>query len=527
MKHPSHLQADSVALDLLPEAISLGLSDYYHPHQIMRAGLKVKDEVATAISFGHPEKAVEWLEQCRGRFFNLRTQVKALGQEYPELANELSQLSAQLEGSTRDQDRPPFPRKQQFLKLAGQQANVDAHKREVLLSKIRELDGFEQFLLPKTISELSSVAQVGPVVVLYVSKFSCDGLGLLPGLTNEVIHIPFPQLTPAHVETLTHSLETLLMSLSHGQLNSRRFKSHGEGYAAGLEDDFAEILSELWVRLVWPVLDALAITTPTKDNLQRIWWCPTGPLTLLPIHAAGLYGDNDTFGSKLSDFVISSYTPSLAALMQGFRSTSRTDQVFQLLAVAPSAVGQSEIPGTKDEITRIQRCARGKMSVCSLVEDEATLARVEEGMMNSGWVHFACHGIQDLDTPTNSALLLAGSSRLTLERITKLSLPHADFAFLSACQTATGDKTLEEESIHLAAGMLLAGYRSVIATMWSIRDNDASEVAADVYEHLFKTSPPDPTRAAEALHLAVRNLREGSGGKLSFLRWVPFIHLGV
>jgi CHAT domain-containing protein len=161
------------------------------------------------------------------------------------------------------------------------------------------------------------------------------------------------------------------------------------------------------------------------------------------------------------------------------------------------------------------------------VEDEANLARVEEGMMNSGWVHFACHGIQDLDTPTNSALLLAGSSRLTLERITKLSLPHADFAFLSACQTATGDKTLEEESIHLAAGMLLAGYRSVIATMWSIRDNDASEVAGDVYEHLFKTSPPDPTRAAEALHLAVRNLREGSGGKLSFLRWVPFIHLGV
>jgi CHAT domain-containing protein len=116
---------------------------------------------------------------------------------------------------------------------------------------------------------------------------------------------------------------------------------------------------------------------------------------------------------------------------------------------------------------------------------------------------------------------------LTLGRIIGLSLPHANLAFLSACQTATGDKELRDESIHLAAGMLLAGYRGVIATMWSIMDDDAPQVTAEVYTHIFKTSPPDPTQAAEALHLAVRNLREGSGGKKSFFHWVPFIHVGV
>ncbi|KAJ7694357.1 hypothetical protein B0H17DRAFT_931783, partial [Mycena rosella] len=62
---------------------------------------------------------------------------------------------------------------------------------------------------------------------------------------------------------------------------------------------------------------------------------------------------------------------------------------------------------------------------------------------------------------------------------------------------------------------------------WTIMDNDAPQVANDVHEHLLKTSPPDPTRAAEALHPAVRKLREGSGGKRSFFHWVPFIHLGV
>jgi CHAT domain-containing protein len=164
------------------------------------------------------------------------------------------------------------------------------------------------------------------------------------------------------------------------------------------------------------------------------------------------------------------------------------------------------------------------------VEHEATVAMVEEGMIKSAFVHFACHGVQDTHTPTESALLLAGSSKLTLERIIQLSLPQADLAFLSACQTATGDKKPQEESVHLAAGMLLAGYRGVVATMWAIMDNDAPQVAADVYEHLFRTSRPDPTRAAEALHLAVCNLRErtdSKGNKTSFSHWVPFIHLGV
>ncbi|KAJ7452636.1 CHAT domain-containing protein [Mycena latifolia] len=294
------------------------------------------------------------------------------------------------------------------------------------------------------------------------------------------------------------------------------------------EVQLANILSELWLRVVKPVLDDLAITIPSKENLPRIWWCPTGPLSFLPIHAAGLYGDSETFGSRLSDFVISSYAPSLAALIQGFRTGSGSPDAFKLLAVAqPSATKQAYIPGTRRELNHIERLASGKLSVLRLEKEAATLEGVESGMRESSWVHFACHGVQNMSNSTESALLLAGSSRLTLSSIIKLSLPHADLAFLSACQTATGTNQLQEESVHLAAGMLMAGYRGVIATMWSIMDDDAPQVAADVYERLFQTSPPDLTRAAEALHLAVIKLRERSGGKKSLFHWVPFIHIGV
>jgi CHAT domain-containing protein len=157
----------------------------------------------------------------------------------------------------------------------------------------------------------------------------------------------------------------------------------------------------------------------------------------------------------------------------------------------------------------------------------ATVDNVRAGMRDSSWVHFACHGVQNASDPTESALLLAGNSRMTLSSIIKLSLPEADFAFLSACQTATGDEVLQEEAVHLAGGILAAGYRGVIATMWTIMDSDAPQVASDVYEHLFQDSLPDSGRAAEALHFAIKRLREGSGNRKSFSHWAPFIHVGV
>ncbi|KDN40552.1 hypothetical protein RSAG8_08024, partial [Rhizoctonia solani AG-8 WAC10335] len=98
-------------------------------------------------------------------------------------------------------------------------------------------------------------------------------------------------------------------------------------------------------------------------------------------------------------------------------------------------------------------------------------------------------------------------------------------AFLSACQTATGDEMLPDEAIHLASGMLMAGYRSVIATMWSVGDNDAPVVADHVYAQLMKDGKIGNGEAGRALHYAVAALREKVGEK-EFGSWVPYIHIG-
>jgi CHAT domain-containing protein len=151
--------------------------------------------------------------------------------------------------------------------------------------------------------------------------------------------------------------------------------------------------------------------------------------------------------------------------------------------------------------------------------------RVIKEMTESSWVHLACHGIQRPDEPINSSLILE-DGHLTLLEVTKLDLPNAEVAFLSACQTTAGDEKLSEEAVHIAGGMLLAGYRGVVATMWSIQDDLAPEVADEFYRHIMEDSGrPDSQRAAEALHLSVQKLRQKVGVRL--IDWVPFVHLGA
>jgi CHAT domain-containing protein len=253
-----------------------------------------------------------------------------------------------------------------------------------------------------------------------------------------------------------------------------------------------------------------------------VWWCLTGPLTFLPIHAAGIYGAKAFPGSKLSDFVVSSYTPTLSNLIADSCLTTPPNR--QVLAVALPV--ESQLPGTRQELDCIANRV-GSSNIKKLLESEATVENVIAGLEESSFAHFACHGVQHPTSPNESALLLANQSRLTLSRLHGLSLRNARLAFLSACQTATGDEKLAQEAVHLAAGMLSAGYQGVIATMWSIMDSDAPLIADEVYAYIFKDSEPDPSQAARALHSAVKKLVEDSNGRKSFLEWVPFIHIGI
>jgi CHAT domain-containing protein len=111
------------------------------------------------------------------------------------------------------------------------------------------------------------------------------------------------------------------------------------------------------------------------------------------------------------------------------------------------------------------------------------------------------------------------------------NLKNADLAFLSACQTSTGEERLSEEAVHLAAGMLAAGYQRVVATMWAIKDSHAPEVARDFYDYLLAHQHDngfDGSQSAFALHHAVQKLRQRlDNSSALLLAWIPYVHFGL
>jgi CHAT domain-containing protein len=119
-----------------------------------------------------------------------------------------------------------------------------------------------------------------------------------------------------------------------------------------------------------------------------------------------------------------------------------------------------------EELTCIDAIAKSS-KFCHAVEvigSNSTAERVSHCLESASFVHLACHGVQD-DNSLESGFYL-GDGKLTVSKLMDLKLNNAWFAYLSACETAKGDKDQPDQVIHLAAAMLFAGFKSVVATMW-------------------------------------------------------------
>ena len=235
----------------------------------------------------------------------------------------------------------------------------------------------------------------------------------------------------------------------------------------------------------------------------------------------------------LSDFAVSSYIPTVNALFETSESNCGDAPTGLLIVSQPNTPKKTEILGAADETKKVARQLekRGIPSI-TLGDQSGTVEAVLKAMESFPSIHLACHASQNTTSPLKSSIYLHDGP-LELSEIMKKNLTYSNFAFLSACQTSTGDKNLPEEVVHLAAGMLAAGYRSVVGTMWSISDKHGADLAEFFYKSLLDTvtnegSKIDGARAARALHRATKRLREKiSDSPDSLLVWVPYIHIGV
>jgi CHAT domain-containing protein len=192
----------------------------------------------------------------------------------------------------------------------------------------------------------------------------------------------------------------------------------------------------------------------------------------------------------------------------------------------PRAGKSKELLAVDSEIELVRKLVPETINRTTISGDAATRASALQGLEENTWVHLACHGKQDREQPYNSHFVMKDQP-ITLLDIMEKDIPHAEFAFLSACHTAVGDEETPDEVIHLAAGLQFSGFKSVIGTLWEVDDAVAKHVVKAFYENLFKDledgDKMDCTKAAWALNRATHSVKT----KVPLEQRMVFIHVGV
>jgi CHAT domain-containing protein len=178
---------------------------------------------------------------------------------------------------------------------------------------------------------------------------------------------------------------------------------------------------------------------------------------------------------------VSSYTPTLTALLRAQQGAVvyNTHEVRVAAIAAKQAHNRAlrplqyvvreceqlvESAGTAGVSATFLNQSISKEDVINK-EDVISKEDVIASIQTAHIVHLACHGIQHDSEPHESHFCL-GSGNLTVSDLMGMNLGDAFFAFLSACETAKGDRKHADEVVHLAATMMFAGFKSVVATMW-------------------------------------------------------------
>ncbi|KIM84983.1 hypothetical protein PILCRDRAFT_5986 [Piloderma croceum F 1598] len=477
-----------------------------------------------AIQLGRLEEAVELLDLGRSVFWrqasSLRGDFELLREEDAELAERLAEISRQLDAGNFNNS---------YNTVAGYNVGGDRRsaeeigrerrrlvgKWEGLVDRVRRLPRFEFFLKPIPFHQLCQACTAGQVIIINTSTYGVDAL--IFSATGSVEHVPLPDIDH---ETLVGLSENIILNQPSNGSETQRRNYTIRFLKPALQTVWNDILVHIFGKIHISQAD-----TPVLPQ-HRISWYLTGPLTFIPVHASGpLRGEFD-----VSRLVISSYVTSLESLFRTRKKNAPVSKEHQnILCVSqPETPGQTPLPETTEELNDVVEIflssGWSNENIVRLSGTAATVDAVSTALNFCSWIHLACHGFQDSRLGMKSAFVLH-NGHLELGEIASKRLSNGQFAMLSACQAASGQKELPGEAMHLAAGLQFAGFPSVIATLWRIRDEDAPKVADLTYRFLLRHGELDPSEAATALNRAILHLREDPS--ITVDRWAPFIHLGI
>ncbi len=247
---------------------------------------------------------------------------------------------------------------------------------------------------------------------------------------------------------------------------------------------------------------------------------PTGILHRLPFEALQVGGKTVLETSETR------YVPSAGLLLvRGARDVSNGKViVFADPLTDYNGDGRPDKPPLPFARKEVQAVASVWPGALQSIGAEATEARLR-GLSGTGAVlHLACHGFFHPDNPWRSKLFLApgGGYDGILEawEVLGLKLDGTRLLTLSGCETGVVSAEKGDDVVGLPRSFLLAGVRTLVASLWPVEDKATSVLMAKFYRELARGRTP-----AAALRLAKLALK--ADPELGSPRnWASFVVFG-
>jgi CHAT domain-containing protein len=329
-----------------------------------------------------------------------------------------------------------------------------------------------------------------------------------------------------------------IVALSAG---SKRIKSLTESYLVDLKSmrSGEQPGAELYTTLLGPIEE--------MSRKSRLIISPDGILHLLPFESL-----RDADGRFVVVTKVVSYTPS-ASVLRSLRTAAKQPAARPLLAVGavdykfmrlvpqkvrPNSVAAAivrgmaelsgsqleDLPASRDEVLSIGEIAGHDAEL--LLGQRATESAFKALTLSDFRViHLAVHAAADPQYPDRSALVLGTDTKtvddglLQVREIMHLPLK-ADLVTLSACETGVGTPAGEAGVVSLEQAFLIAGARSVVASLWNVEDHSTTALMKAFYGHLAQHEDK-----AEALAHAKRDILERYG-EIAPYYWAGFVMVG-
>ncbi|MCU0445388.1 MAG: CHAT domain-containing protein [Microscillaceae bacterium] len=190
----------------------------------------------------------------------------------------------------------------------------------------------------------------------------------------------------------------------------------------------------------------------------------------------------------------------------------------------------ADLTATAQESQEIANLFRAKnQNVKLLLHKEATEKNIKiQELKNFNILHFATHGTVNEENPELSQIFLLKDSQgkedgnLTSGEIYNLDI-NADLVTLSCCETGLGKISKGEGIIGLSRGLLYAGAKNLIVSLWAVGDASTAQLMVDIYQNILNNA--QTATYPEAIRLAKLKMLQSSDFQAPYF-WAPFILVG-